>query len=110
MRRSVEYTRGYSAGYAAGLRVRAIEAQKKRTPNRPRPGDYEPSYEDEVAYTVRVISERGCIWEGCRPAFEAGEYRCKNLARMLREGVIVPDDNPLGGYVLHTARPEWEGK
>jgi hypothetical protein len=57
-------------------------------------------YQTEVAYTVRTLKTRGRIYEGCRAAFESGEYHDENLARMIAEGVIVPDPNPAGGYVL----------
>lgn len=58
------------------------------------------AYAASVKYARRVIPERGRIWEGCRPAFEAGEYHDEVLARMLREGVIVPATDNEGGYVL----------
>lgn len=64
-----------------------------------------PSYEAEVKYVREVIPKRGRIWEGCRPAFESGEYYEENLDRMLREGVIVPDSDPKGGYILPTTTP-----
>jgi|SRR6185503_8500792 len=57
-------------------------------------------YEDAVAYALKTLRSRGRIWEGARPAFESGEYHDAELARMLEDGVIVPSDDPLGGYVL----------
>jgi hypothetical protein len=57
-------------------------------------------YAAEVAYAVKVIKQRGKIWEGARPAFETGKYYDASLDRMIREGVIVPAKDPDGGYVL----------
>ena len=57
-------------------------------------------YETEVHWVVQTLKTRGRIYEGCRPAFEAGEYKDENLKRMIDEGVIVPARDPNGGYVL----------
>lgn len=69
-------------------------------PNPMQPADPYDEYTASVKYVRRVIPERGRIWEGCRPAFEAGEYHDEILARMLRDGVIVPALDSKGGYVL----------
>ena len=57
-------------------------------------------YIAEVKSAIATIKERGRIWEGCRPAFESGKHKDETLARMIREGVIVPASEPTGGYVL----------
>lgn len=62
--------------------------------------EYNSRYEAEVAFCRQTLSRRGHIWEGARPAFEDGSYLDECLARMLKEGVIVPADDPTRGYVL----------
>jgi predicted transcriptional regulator len=73
---------------------------QKPTETRQTTTSYVGRYEADVAYVRKVIPQRGRIWEGARPGFEAGTYHDESLARMLAEGVIVPSDDPKGGYVL----------
>lgn len=62
--------------------------------------DHEERYQAEVRSIRKTIRERGCIWEGARKIIESGKERDGTIERMLREGVIVPANDPDGGYVL----------
>jgi hypothetical protein len=53
-----------------------------------------------VNQTRKTIQERGRIWEGGRLSFENGSYDDPELARLLREGIIVPHPDPSKGYIL----------
>lgn len=74
----------------------AYKARKETTKKRSR----YISYEVDVDYARLMIKRRGHIWEGARRSFENGTYEDRNLDRMLREKVIIPADDPDGGYVL----------
>lgn len=90
-------------GPAGGRKGRAAgkwDEKRQPPPAAPQPKTPESRYYAEVAYVRQTLRTRGRIYEGCRPALEAGEYRDENLERMIAEGVIVPAADPKGGYVL----------
>ena len=89
IRRYNPHAGAWQMGAALGVEQQTVEAALKR-----------PSFAMEVAWVKKAISERGHIWEGCRPAFERGEYIDPTLKRLLQEGVLVPASDPKGGYVL----------
>ena len=67
--------------------------------------DEQAEFQREVIYATKIIRERGRIWEGARPAFERGDYEDKLITDLLAAGVIVPDPDPDGGYVLPKEAP-----
>lgn len=55
----------------------------------------------ELDYARYASSNRGgFIWEGARPAFEAGTYHDDVLSEMLVCGAIEPHPDPAKGWVV----------
>ncbi len=94
------YTRGYNAGYRAGLRHKEgkpvppiVELQEKVGP---RVVTHHQLYD----IMVKGAAERGgYMFEGLRPRFERGEVHDAEIAELLRLGWIVPHANPMKGWV-----------
>jgi hypothetical protein len=40
------------------------------------------------------------MWEGARPAYEAGTYREADIAEMLAAGAIEPHPDPDKGWII----------
>jgi len=56
-----------------------------------------------LAYMKREATKRGgYIFEGARPAYEAGTYRDAELSELLSAGLIAPHHDPAKGWVVLT--------
>lgn len=55
----------------------------------------------QYRFMLREAPKRGgFMWEGCRPAYERGEYRDDVLDELLAAGVIAPHPDPNKGWMV----------
>lgn len=60
-----------------------------------------PRAQAELNLARREASKRGgYIWEGARPAFEAGNYKDDELSELLAIGAIKPHPDPTKGWIV----------
>ena len=99
-----EYTRGYNAGYRAGLRYREGKSAGPLVVSPKSRDAHDP--EATYAFMVRYCPDRGgYMFEGALPAYERGEYKDAALDELLRRGWIKPHDDPDKGWVPVVPKP-----
>ncbi len=52
-----------------------------------------------VKFVRKTLLNRGRIWEGFRPLYEASGRRDQEIEYLLSARIMVPSNDPNGGYV-----------
>ncbi len=101
------YTRGYNAGYRAGLRHKDGKPVPPIVKLQEEVGPRILTYQAVHQIMLKEAPKRGgYMFEGVRPRFERGEVHDPEIAELLRLGWIVPHADPTKGWVpLATPAP-----
>jgi hypothetical protein len=97
-----DYTRGYNAGYRAGLRHREGKAIPPQIVDTAKPYRRSDVHDPEMTYRYMVRecpSRGGFMFEGLRPRYESGECKDEVISYLLHRGWIKPHPDPQKGWV-----------